>query len=99
MANNRLILVYRPTGRAVVIAKRMGAGWYSHESLTSRLNGMFDESEFEGFAEMKHDDFELVIEDAVQAPVLSSDWTYAEKGLLHIKHDAPQSATERKDDD
>lgn len=28
MANNRMILVYRPTGQAVYLGKRLGDGWY-----------------------------------------------------------------------
>lgn len=28
MANNRMLLVYEPTGDAVYLGKRMGYGWY-----------------------------------------------------------------------
>ncbi len=92
MANNRLILVYRPTGRAVGIGKRMGSGWYTgHGSVDERLTAFFDEVESEWMAGMGQDDFELVIEDAERAPALSDDWTYDGSGPTHIKRNAPDN--------
>ena len=32
MANNRMLLVHRPTGLAVVLGKHMGTGWYAPPS-------------------------------------------------------------------
>ena len=86
MANNRLLLVYRPTGRAVVLGKRMGSGWYLHSNLNliKNLKKFFDEAEASWEGGLGQDDFELVIEDSDQSPALSSDWKYAGKASLHI---------------
>ncbi len=87
MANNRLLLVYRPTGRAMVIGKRMGTGWYSRGDILKRLDAFFDEAETEWEEGMNHDDFELVIEHAEHAPALSDEWVYDGDDPLHIKRE------------
>ncbi len=45
MANNRMWLVYKPTGRAVLIGKRMGFGWYTQGMDAEKFNAFFDECE------------------------------------------------------
>ena len=63
MANNRLWLVHRPSGRRVFLGKRMAWGWYgAPEDTGARLNAMFEAIECD------QDDFELVMEDASRAP-------------------------------
>ena len=86
MANNRLLLVYRPTGRAVVLGKRIGSGWYLHSNLNlaDRLKELFDGAESSWEDGSLQDDFELVIEDSEQAPKLSEDWKYGGSYPLHI---------------
>ena len=75
MANNRMLLIHRPTGLAIVIAKHMGAGWgVSRGSDTMQL--LFDtvDSRCEEKAEME--DFCLGMEscEAVTSFV-STDWS------------------------
>jgi hypothetical protein len=81
VANNRLILVHRPTGQSVYLAKRMGHGWYVGNApaaeLGDRLNAFFDECQepFEG-----QDDFMLVMEDESGAPMCGGLTGFDEDG-------------------
>ena len=67
MANNRLWLVHRPTGRAVKLGKRMAWGWYDPPS-QARLQAFFDAIPY------NQDDFFLAIEDNSGAPLLRVRW-------------------------
>lgn len=76
MANNRMFLLHRPTGKSVLLGKRMGWGWYAvPENVKERIEALFaivDGSEYEG----SQDDFCVALEDAGEAPMAHGDWTY-----------------------
>lgn len=71
MANNRLWLVHRPSGAAVMLGKRLADGWYNPPSVEA-MNTFFEAAAMEGH----QDDFVLAIEDAAGAPRCSEDWAY-----------------------
>ena len=91
MANNRMFLVHRPTGRAIGLAKRMGWGWYvgnpANNNMAQRLTDYFDaleELDYEGL----QDDFVLALEDVGEAPKAAELTRYGlrhEKGGLQIE--------------
>jgi hypothetical protein len=61
MANNRMYLVYKPTGRAVFLGKRMGQEWYgAPENLGALVETLFDLSAEE---DVWSDSYELVFEE------------------------------------
>jgi hypothetical protein len=63
MANNYLFLVYRPTGRAIQIGKRMGFGWYTHNDEDVNLKQFYSECEQAAIdLDADQDDFVLVKE-------------------------------------
>lgn len=69
MANNRMWIAHRPTGKNIPLGKRMGQGWYHKykgDELAKVLTEFFDQcgDEFE-----HQDDFMLVLEDASGAPL------------------------------
>jgi hypothetical protein len=71
MANNRMYLIHRPTGKTITIAKQYGIGWsVGHEpSLSERLEKFFQDLESQ-----MHDgdsDFVLALESDInnQAPM------------------------------
>lgn len=74
MANNRLYLVHRPTGKSICLGKRMAQGWYAKgETLSKDINQFFDEVgvEYDG-----QDDFFLAMEDAANAPSCTDKWVF-----------------------
>ena len=74
MANNRMFLLHRPTGRAVYLGKRMAWGWYdAPEDLGDRLQTLYDEIEE---ANENQDDFCIAMEDITDAPLCFGDWKY-----------------------
>lgn len=93
MANNRMIVCYRPSGRCFFIAKRMAFGWYhagGHDdpALAARWSD-FLEACARDAAERgaSQDDFALLMEDAEGAPKASGDWTRKGEadGFMHVK--------------
>jgi len=52
MANNRIFLVHKPSGKRVTLGKRMGAGWYNSNDLKSQINDFFDYIESNHFETM-----------------------------------------------
>jgi hypothetical protein len=95
MANNRMFLVYRPTGDAVFLGKRMGFGWYgAPQDLEIRLSALFARSEEAASQNPQYsqDDFLLAMEDnegAIHA-INGDSWDYS-KGALDdplIIHDS-----------
>jgi len=77
MANNRLFLVHRPTGKHFMLGKRLGGGWYSNYSgeMEKKLSEFFNEIE----GDEPQDDFCLAIEDGDDAPLClknPNEWTY-----------------------
>ena len=86
MANNRIWLVHRPTGFAVMLGKRMGYGWYLQEEPNQgkRMSDFFkriEEAEYEG----SQDDFVLAIEDGREAPDCTENWKYADREPFRIE--------------
>jgi hypothetical protein len=74
MANNRMFLVHRPTGKAVTLGKRMGRGWYGvPPHLGTQLMALFELAEN---ASTDLDDFALAMEDAEGASGAVTGWTY-----------------------
>lgn len=61
MPNNRMLLVHKRTGRAVILAKWLPAGWWPAEGVETKLKTLFDE--FDG-TDWNNEgaDFELVYE-------------------------------------
>ena len=92
MANNRMFLLHRPTGRAVYLGKRMLHGWYdAPPELTARMDRLFEDI---GEDTAAQDDFQIVMEDATHAPCASQDWQYANGGadklrMIPIEPDSP----------
>ena len=44
MANNRIFIVDTETGDIIMLAKSMGAGWYTRGGIEERLDDFFDEN-------------------------------------------------------
>ena len=74
MANNRMLLVHRPTGIALLIAKRYFE-WYPVAE-SADLDTFFD-TVFKSENPLS-DDFGLYLEDARDAPLCSDDFAYSE---------------------
>jgi hypothetical protein len=73
MADNRLFLMHRPSGRVACIGKRMGGPWGAGLDVREALNNVFDHGEF---GEPEMDDFILLIESAGGNPFVSEEWDY-----------------------
>jgi len=79
VANNRLFLAYRPTGQAILLAKRMAFGWcLAYPETVAEDLGMFFSAL--GFPEgASQDDFCLCMESAENQPNCldnPKDWQY-----------------------
>lgn len=74
MANNRMYLLHRPTGKAVYLGKRMGYGWYgTPENVAERIEALFsivEDGEYEG----SQDDFCIALENAKDATLATDAW-------------------------
>ena len=78
MANNRMFLVYRPTGDAVFLGKRLGRGWYgTREDLAERIAELFHRAE-SAAAEgaLSQDDFGIALEVGEHQPHAIDRWRY-----------------------
>jgi hypothetical protein len=74
MANNRMYITHRPTGKSVYIGKRMGCGWYGvPENLSETVQNLFEDTEETG--KCGQDDFIISMEDASEAPKCTDKWT------------------------
>ncbi|MGR9384930.1 hypothetical protein [Rhizobium leguminosarum] len=82
MANNRLILVHRPTGLRIHLGKRMAQGWYGAPEKAA-FDAWFAKVEEAGDYEGQ-DDFVLFIEDASHAPMASDKFIYNKDGTITI---------------
>ena len=72
MSNNRMLLVHRATGRALVLGGWYpSTGWGASQGLTARLNKFFDE--FETIDWENGADFDLAYE--------------SEDGLVYVSHE------------
>ncbi len=80
MANNRMWLVHRPTGKRVFLAKRMGWGWYdTPDDLGAKVRALLEATE-EDY--QTHDDFVLAMEDTSGAPCANGDWHYEDDKIV-----------------
>ena len=65
MANNRMYLVYRQTGDAVFIGKRMGTEWYGVPiGLADSIGELFELAWESGMPISQRDNFVLAMEDS-----------------------------------
>ena len=83
MANNRMFLVYRPTGDCVFLGKRMAEGWYATpEDVATRLIALFEKAEAAAFmsGSFSLDDFALAMERAPVTGLVIEDWQYEPDG-------------------
>ena len=82
MANNRMLLVHRPTGLAVFLGKRMAWGWYTSEGigyrLEERISSLFEEVENSDYTGTQ-DDFALAMEVCTGAECAIDNWSYGPK--------------------
>lgn len=79
MANNRMWLLHKPSGKAVMLGKRYGSGWAVKDgvSLSDQLAELF--------ALCEGDDWTLAMEDSREAPSAFADWSYTKKhGILKV---------------
>ena len=76
MANNRLWLVYRPTGKAVFLGKRMAQGWYGvPEDVKERIEAFF--AHIYDNPETSQDDMMLAMEMCEgNSPLIVTAWRY-----------------------
>lgn len=76
MANNRMFLVYRPTGDAVYLGKRMWWGWYgTPEDLAQRIAELFEKAE-KAAGGFSQDDFAIALENGEYQPHAIDKWQY-----------------------
>lgn len=73
MADNRLWLVNRRTGIAIMLGKSLGWGWYDPPT-KERFMAFFDC--LEKHAPDSIDDFVLAIENAKRTPSATDNWEY-----------------------
>ena len=80
MAHNRMFLVYRPTGDAVYLGKRMGWGWYgTPEDVAERIAGLFEKAkQAAGEGGFSQDDFAVALEQGKYQPHAIDKWQYAD---------------------
>jgi len=83
MANNRMFLVYKPTGDAVCLGKRMADGWYDvPETLGAALQKLFNLVEHVG----PLDAFALAMEDGWDNPHIVDDWKECKRSPVEGLH-------------
>jgi len=73
MANNRLFLMHVPTGKALMLGKRMALGWYQQPTVED-FEKFYNETLDDGGVE-NQDNFKLMIEDNEYCDI-SSDYVY-----------------------
>ena len=78
MANNRMWLIHKPSQLGVLLAKRMGIGWYDAPS-GERLNRFYDYLEAE-FGFEGQDDFVLAMEDCKESSCFDN-WKYTDEKI------------------
>lgn len=82
MANNRMYLVYRPTGDAVYLGYRMSRGWSTstqNMNIQENLDVLFEKaSKYADSVNLPEaqDNFCLVMEDAKGVPYVIDNWKY-----------------------
>ncbi|MFH1236649.1 MAG: hypothetical protein V1685_07025 [Parcubacteria group bacterium] len=80
VANNRLWLVYRPTGKAVFLGKRMATGWGSTpDDVKERIEALFDHIA-EVYPNHSQDDLCLAMEENQSGNTkIETKWQYTEQ--------------------
>jgi hypothetical protein len=83
MANNRMYLLHRPSGKAVYLGKRLGWGWYNvPDDLTMRVNELFRLVE-EGEVDGSQDDFCIALETTKEGATLAEgNWRSINHGIV-----------------
>lgn len=103
MANNRMFLVYRPTGDCVLLGKRLATGWYTPsedvKSISEKLTELFQKAEKECSEGKAQDDFCVAMELCDNGPLVLLNWAYgiSENGTVErlILAEDDQKATRR----
>ena len=85
-----MFLVYRPTGDAVFLGKRMGDGWYgTPEDVAERIASLFSKAE-ECQGQYSMDDFAIAMEQGDNQPNVISKWKYTDDdNVLMIDESVP----------
>ncbi len=87
MANNRMWLCFKPSGRAVCLGKRMGWGWYNapHKEF---MDAFLAKCEDDACEHGSQDDFVLCFEE-------QDGWSFGpdREGFCTIVFDAPDAPT------
>ena len=79
MADNRMYLVHRPTGLAVLLGKSLGWGWYGEDVQVQRLYDALDQL---GYCQHENiNDFSLAMEDVSQTPMAKAILKYGDVRL------------------
>lgn len=94
MANNRMFLVYRPTGEAVLLGKRSTLGWHvKADGLEAKLTKLFESAVKAAIdGNFSQDDFAIAMEQGKNQPYVLSDWKYTQiPGQLDIDVSAPDT--------
>lgn len=80
MASNRMLLIFRPTGRAIILAKKVGNDWVGGTTgLEARMSDFtFDiEDACNANPDLNRDDFYIAMENGDNLPgVLVDGWDY-----------------------
>ena len=77
MANNRMYLVYRPTGDCVYLGKRMGWGWYdTPDDVADRIRKLFEKVEAIKRDTCSQDDFAIALQAGKHQPHVIHDWSF-----------------------
>lgn len=84
MANNRMWLVHRPSGKAVFLGKRLGSEWSgTPKDVSDRISVLFDVAENHDYG-LARDDFCLAMEDCTGAPFAFDNWQYTTTGEVPL---------------
>lgn len=104
MANNRMFLVYRPTGDAVFLGKRMGRGWYgTPKDLPEKILELFRRAKEAAAASERafsQDDFAVALEHGEHQPHAIDKWQYGTRDddMIHtliIEDSVPYGTSEK----
>lgn len=93
MAHNRMVLFHRPTGRGVLLGKRMAWGWYGVPGeVADLLQELYHELEMAESDVGHQDDFALAFEAVDEELGHDLEWSRLEgpdeKGLYTVHFDA-----------
>jgi len=83
MANNRLWLMHRPSGKAICLGRRAAYGWENRNKDLGPDLAAFFNATLELSDGREQDDFLLLMEDAANAPGASGDFHYVDGDTPH----------------